>query len=244
MLPHIDMGGYKGKVRKISGKVHFFLDVPSEMLFEVCRICSFVGLLAHPSPFLVIVLACPCLLFLACPSHPAMQLLIGVGVVVGRHHGVVIPPKCAFSRACTHAPISDFALFAFTTFTRFRFSATVCRQKRGSYDKKRGRFFEKSPTFFRLSPTFFSFAPTFFNIASDFTKNLLFRAVPALAVFLAFCPLFFYIFSPCSTKFQKNVYKIGVITFVSVACTTICEGCESKKCYFAGCARVRARERP
>lgn len=40
MLPHIDMGGYKGKVRKISGKVHFFLDESSEMLFEVCRICG------------------------------------------------------------------------------------------------------------------------------------------------------------------------------------------------------------
>lgn len=43
MLPHIDMGGYRGKVRKISGKVHFFLDVTSEMLFEVCRICGFVS---------------------------------------------------------------------------------------------------------------------------------------------------------------------------------------------------------
>ena len=91
--------------------------------------------------------------------------------------------------------------------------------------------------------TFFSFAPTFFNIASSFTKNPLFRAVPALAVFLAFFLLFFYIFSPCSTKFQKNVYEIGVITFVSVTCAPICEGCESKKSYFAGCARVRARER-
>ena len=46
MLPYIDMGGYKGKVRKISGKVHFFLDVPYEMLFEGCRICGF-GVLAH-----------------------------------------------------------------------------------------------------------------------------------------------------------------------------------------------------
>lgn len=39
-VAHIDMGGYKGKVRKISGKVHFFLDESSEMLFEVCRICG------------------------------------------------------------------------------------------------------------------------------------------------------------------------------------------------------------
>jgi len=141
------------------------------------------------------------------------------------------------------APISDFALFAFTTFTRFRFSATACRWKRGSYDKKRGRFSKKSPTFFRLSPTFFSFAPTFFKVASSFTKNLLFGAVPALAAFLAFCLLFFYIFSPRSMKLQKNVYKEGIITFVSVACTTICEGCESKKAILQG-ARVRARERP
>ena len=76
MLPHIDMGGYKGKVRKISGKVHFFLDVSSEMLFEVCRIYGFVSLLAHPSSFLVIVLACPCSLFLACPSHYSAAVFI------------------------------------------------------------------------------------------------------------------------------------------------------------------------
>jgi len=44
-------------------------------------------------------------------------------------------------------------------------------------------------------------------------------------------------------KLQKNVYKEGIITFVSVACTTICEGCESKKAILQG-ARVRARERP
>ena len=37
MPPHIDMGGYKDKVRKISGKVHFFLEVTYEMLFEDCR---------------------------------------------------------------------------------------------------------------------------------------------------------------------------------------------------------------
>ena len=42
--PHIDMGGYKGKVKKISGKVHIFLDVSSEMLFEGCRICGFMCL--------------------------------------------------------------------------------------------------------------------------------------------------------------------------------------------------------
>gem|GEM_PF-934434 len=42
--PHIDMGGYKGKVRKNSGKVHFFLDVPYEMLFEDCRIYGFMCL--------------------------------------------------------------------------------------------------------------------------------------------------------------------------------------------------------
>ena len=152
------------------------------------------------------------------------------------------PPKCAFSRACMRAPISDFALFAFTTFTRFRFSATACRWKRGSYDKKRGRFFEKSPTFFRLSPMFFSFAPTFFNIASGFTKNLLFRVAPAAAVFLAFCAHSFYIFSPGSRKLQKNVYKEGILTFVSVACTTICEGCESKKAILQG-ARAYAHAR-
>gem|GEM_PF-5801889 len=98
--------------------------------------------------------------------------------------------------------------------------------------------------FFFYFPTFFFFTLILFKIASAFTKNLLFGAVPALAAFLAFCLLFFYIFSPRSMKLQKNVYKEGIITFVSVACTTICEGCESKKCYFAGCARVRARERP
>lgn len=73
MLPHIDMGGYKGKVRKISGKVHFFLDVSSEMLFEVCRIYGFVSLLAHPSSFLVIVLICPCFSFLARPYITGQQ---------------------------------------------------------------------------------------------------------------------------------------------------------------------------
>ena len=114
----------------------------------------------------------------------------------------------------------------------------------GVTTKNVGDFLKNLPRFSDYLPRFFSFTPTFFSIASSFTKNLLFCAVPALAVFLAFCPLFFYIFSPCSSKFWKNVYKIGVITFVSVDCTTICEGCESKKCYFAGCARVRARERP
>lgn len=73
MLPHIDMGGYKGKVRKISGKVHFFLDVSFEMPFEVCRIYGFVGLLAHPSSFLVIVLICPCFSFLARPYITGQQ---------------------------------------------------------------------------------------------------------------------------------------------------------------------------
>ena len=141
--PHIDMEGYRGKVWKISGKVHFFLEVSSEMLFEGCRICGFVGLLAHPSSFLFIVLACPCLSFLARPCHysaavfilcpsngamlPAVQSQIREIVIVGRHQGIMTPPKCAFSRACMRAPISDFALFAFTTFTRFRFSSTVCR---------------------------------------------------------------------------------------------------------------------
>lgn len=73
MLPHIDMGGYKGKVRKISGKVHFFLDVSFEMPFEGCRIYGFVGLLAHPSSFLVIVLICPCFSFLARPYITGQQ---------------------------------------------------------------------------------------------------------------------------------------------------------------------------
>ncbi|EKX91484.1 hypothetical protein HMPREF9999_00977 [Alloprevotella sp. oral taxon 473 str. F0040] len=73
-------------------------------------------------------------------------------------------------------------------------------------------------------------------------KNLLFCTVPDLAIFLAFCLLFFYIFSPRSMKLQKNVYKEGIITFVSVACTTICEGCESKKCYLQG-ARAYAHAR-
>ena len=58
-------------------------------------------------------------------------------------------------------------------------------------------FWKNSHVFQIISHVFF-FAPTFFKIASSFTKNLLFYAVPALAVFLAFCPLFFYIFSPCS----------------------------------------------
>lgn len=215
------MGGYKGKVRKISGKVHFFLDISPEMLFKVCRIYGFVGLLAHPSSFLVIVSAFPCLLFLACPCHysaavfilcpshgtmpPAMQLLIGVGVIVGRHQGIMIPPKCSFSRACMRAPISDFALFAFTTFTRFLFSATVYRQKRGSYDKKRGRFFEKSPTFFRLSPTFFSFAPTFFKIASSFTKNRCFVPFQLWQFFSPFAS-FFSIFSRLAALKYKRMF--------------------------------------
>ena len=97
MLPHIDMGGYKGKVREISGKVHFFLDAPSKMLFEVCRICSFVGLLAHPSSFLVIVLACPCLLFLACPWDDASCDVVANR---GRYHRWSPPRDYDFSKMC------------------------------------------------------------------------------------------------------------------------------------------------
>ncbi len=97
--------------------------------------------------------------------------------------------------------------------------------------------------FLKNLPRFSDYLPRFFLLLRLSSKSLLLSR-KTLAVFLAFCPLFFCIFSPCSTKFQKNVYKVGVITFVSAACMTICEGCESKKCYFAGCARVRARERP
>ena len=66
--------------------------------------------------------------------------------------------------------------------------------------KNVGDFLKNLPRFSDYLPRFFSFAPTFFSIASSFTKKQLFRAVPALAVFLAFCPLFFYIFSPCSAQ--------------------------------------------
>ena len=64
----------------------------------------------------------------------------------------------------------------------------------GVTTKNVGDFSKKLPRFSDYLPRFFSFAPTFFKIASAFTKNLLFRAVPALAVFLAFCLLFFLYF--------------------------------------------------
>ena len=67
------------------------------------------------------------------------------------------------------------------------------------------RFQQKTWEIIKLSPTFFSFAPTFFSIASSFTKKQLFRAVPALAVFLAFC-LLFSIFSRLAALKYKRMF--------------------------------------
>ena len=35
--PHIDMGGYKGKVKKISGKVHIFLTYPLKCYLKIAE---------------------------------------------------------------------------------------------------------------------------------------------------------------------------------------------------------------
>lgn len=216
MFPHIDMGGYKGKVRKISGKVHFFLDVSSEMLFEGCRICGFFWSTCIPIVFSCHSLGVP-LPFVLCLSKSLLGSCFhfmplewddtSCDVVAngGRYHRWSPPRDYDFSKMCLLACVYARAHQQFCTFcfhnlhTLPLFCHRLSMETRELRQKTWEIFWKISHVFQIISHVFF-FCSDFLQHRFFFHENLLFRAVPALAVFLAFCALFFYIFSPCSAQ--------------------------------------------
>ena len=170
------MGGYKGKVRKISGKVHFFLDVPSEMLFEVCRIWV-LCLGAPPIVFSCHSLGVP-LLFIPCSS---MSLLgssfhfmhlawddASCDVVAnrGRYHRWSPPRDYDFSKMCLLACVYARAHQRFCTFcfhnlhTRLLFCRSLMMEMR-ELPQKTWEIFQKISHVFQIISHVFFFCSDF-----------------------------------------------------------------------------------